>query len=115
MARHPATKRPAKRSARGKSSPALVRRSAPDGATTKLKALVVERDELVAQQTAMADVLKIISATSGGLDYVFQAILANATRLCEAKFANLVLFEDGAVRRVALYGAPRGWVNLTRR
>src|SRR5262249_59473722 len=51
----------------------------------------------------------------GDLQPVFQAILANATRICEAKFGNLLLYEGDAFRRVALYNAPREWDELTQR
>jgi GAF domain-containing protein len=72
-----------------------------------------ELNETRAQQAATSEVLGIISRSSGELKSVFEAILANATRLCDAKFGNLLLYEHGAFRRVALYGAPRAWAEST--
>ena len=68
--------------------------------------LLNELRESLQQQTATADVLKVISTSPGELEPVFQALLANATRLCEAKFGVLWLHEDGAFRAVALHNAP---------
>jgi hypothetical protein len=58
------------------------------------------------QQTATSDVLRIISSSPGEFNPVFQTILANATSLCEAKFANLSLCEGDAFRVVAMHNAP---------
>src|SRR5262249_27809572 len=59
------------------------------------------------QQTATADVLSVISSSVGGLEPVFEAMLANATRICEAKFGMLYLWEgEGQYRVAALHGAP---------
>jgi hypothetical protein len=58
--------------------------------------------------------LRIISSSSGELEPVFSAILANATRLCQAKFANLFLVEGEAFRNVALHGAPPTFVEARR-
>jgi GAF domain-containing protein len=54
-------------------------------------------------------VLKVISSSQGELKPVFEAILENATRICEAKFGNLLLYDDGVFRRVALHNAPAAW------
>ena len=50
--------------------------------------------------------LQVISSFAGELDPVFQAILANATRICEATYGTLFLFADGAFQPVAMHGAP---------
>jgi signal transduction histidine kinase/putative methionine-R-sulfoxide reductase with GAF domain len=71
--------------------------------------------EALEQQTATSEVLQVISSSPGELKPVFQAMLANATRICEASFGNLLLYEADAFRRVALYNAPQEWDELTRR
>ncbi len=68
--------------------------------------LLSELRESLQQQTATADVLKVISRSTGDLKPVFESILANATRICEAKFGGLFLTEGDAFRAVALHGAP---------
>ena len=63
--------------------------------------LLNELRESLQQQTATADVLKIISSSPGELQPVFEAMLENATRICEAKLGTLVLYEGGEFRHVA--------------
>jgi GAF domain-containing protein len=71
--------------------------------------------EALEQQTATSEVLRVISSSPGELEPVFQAILEKATRICEAKFGNLLLYDGNAFRRVALYNAPQAWAAFTRR
>ena len=68
--------------------------------------LLNELRETLQQQTATADVLKVISSSPGELKPVFQAMLENATRICEAAFGSMLLREGDGFRRVALHNAP---------
>ena len=74
-----------------------------------------ELSEALAQQTATSEVLQVISSSPGELEPVFEAMLENATRICEATFGNLLLYEGDAFRIVAMYGAPPAWDELRRR
>src|SRR5262249_43297800 len=66
--------------------------------------LLSELRESLEQQTATSEVLRVISTSAGELDLVFQAMLANATRLCEATYGILWLREGEAFRIAALEG-----------
>ena len=66
--------------------------------------------ESLEQQTATSEVLKVISSSPGELEPVFQAMLKNATRICEAKFGNLWLREGDKFRIVAMHGASPDYV-----
>ena len=65
--------------------------------------------ELLDQQTATSEVLKVISSSPGELTPVFESMLENAVRICEASFGNLLLYKNDAFRHVALYNAPQAW------
>ena len=67
--------------------------------------LLNELRESLQRQTATADVLKVISSSPGELKPVFQAMLDNAARICEAESGTLALREGDAFRLVALHGA----------
>src|SRR5262249_21142531 len=69
-------------------------------------ALTRELQEAREQQTATSEVLQIISSSSGELEPVFQAMLANATRLCGAEFAILFRVDDGVALPLARFGVP---------
>src|SRR5262245_61247605 len=71
--------------------------------------------ESLEQQTATSEVLRIISSSQDRLEPVFQAVLENATRLCEAKFGILWLAEGAKWRSVALHGRPAGLAEARQR
>jgi two-component system, NtrC family, sensor kinase len=100
---------------RRRNAPAVVGRSKSAPAQEEVARLTRELDEARERQTATSDVLQVISSFAGELEPAFQTILANATRLCEAKFANLLLYESGPFRVTSLYGAPRAWAELRQR
>ena len=77
--------------------------------------LLNELRESLQQQTATSEVLKVISSSPGELEPVFQAMLESATRLCEAKFGNLFLYEGGGLRLVAAHNVPPAFAQARRR
>jgi GAF domain-containing protein len=75
-----------------------------------------ELSESLEQQTATADVLRVISSSPGELEPVFKTMLENATRICEANFGVLQLRESGGFRIGTTYNAPPPFVEgLARR
>ncbi len=65
-----------------------------------------ELSESLERQTATSEVLSVISRSPGELKPVFQAMLENATRICEAKFGNLFLREGDLFCAVVVHGQP---------
>ena len=72
--------------------------------------LLNELRESLEQQTATSEVLSVISSSPGELEPVFQAMLENATRICEAKFGTMYFREGDGFRAVAMHGAPPAYV-----
>jgi GAF domain-containing protein len=104
-----ATREP-RRKAAGSAPPTKRRRRSADvGLQEQLDEARRELREARGQQAATSKVLQVISSTPGGLETVFVAMLANATRLCQAKFGALWLYEGGAFRCVALHNAPAAY------
>jgi signal transduction histidine kinase len=71
--------------------------------------------ELLEQQTAASQVLQVISSSTGELEPVFQAILASATRTCDAKFGLLYRIENGDARIISKLGIPPAFAEYLKR
>src|SRR6266436_574798 len=65
--------------------------------------------EAVEQQTATSEVLQVISRSPGELEPVFEAMLANATRICGAKFGLLYRIEGDSARIISKLGIPQAF------
>jgi two-component system, NtrC family, sensor kinase len=81
----------------------------------EVQARTRDLSEALERQTATSEVLQVISRSPGELQPVFDAMLANATHLCEAKLASLLLTEGDQFRRVSLHNAPPALVEQWRR
>jgi len=80
----------------------------------QLEARTRELAEAREQQRATSEVLQVISSLPTELEPVFQAMLANAVHVCEAKFGSLLLCDGDLLRRVAVYNVPPELVTALR-
>ena len=72
----------------------------------ELRQRTYELTELLEQQTATSEVLRVISSSPADLQPVFEAMLESATRICEANFGAMFRLENGAVRMVTRLRVP---------
>src|SRR5512143_522372 len=73
---------------------------------TNVEQLTRELAEAREREAATAEVLQVISSSPAELEPVFETILANATRLCDAKFGTLNLYDGEAFRIAAVHNVP---------
>jgi light-regulated signal transduction histidine kinase (bacteriophytochrome) len=72
----------------------------------ELRQRTTDLAESLEQQTATSEVLSVISSSQGELEPVFQAMLENATRICEAKFGTLFRFDGKNFHPAAQFNTP---------
>jgi class 3 adenylate cyclase len=110
--RRPKTPKPARRNA-----PKVELRSqtSPVAEGNEVARLAHERDEALELQTAASEVLRVISASPGELEVVFQAMLERAVRLCEAKFGNIYRRDGEALHILASHNTPPAFAEAVRR
>jgi GAF domain-containing protein len=102
--------------------PKPARRGVPKAVETRSTAeeqefarLACERDEALEQQTATSEVLRVISASPGDLEPVFQAMLERAVRICGAKFGNIYRWDGETLHILASHNTPPAFVDAVRR
>ena len=78
----------------------------------ELRERTTDLTELLEQQTATSEVLRVISSSPGELEPVFSAMLENAVRICEAKFGMMALCKDGHFRLAAHLNVPSALSNF---
>ena len=88
-----------------RTAPKAVRSSSDATHETEMARVIRERDEALEQQTATAEILSVISSSPGDLQPVFEVILQNATRICEATYGAMWLREGDGFRNAAFHGA----------
>src|SRR5262249_27616219 len=80
----------------------------------EVQARTREVTEALDRQTATSEVLGVISSSPGDLEPVFQAMLENATRICDAKFGFLFRYDDGAFQPMAMLNVPSALADFLR-
>src|SRR4051812_27230265 len=73
-----------------------------------------ELSESLAQQTATSQVLEVISSSPGDLKPVFEAILENATRMCQASFGTVYRFDGKLFHMESSIGEPPALLEFRR-
>jgi len=91
------------------------RGSAAPGRNEKIALLARERAELLEQQTATSEVLKVISSSPGDLQPAFSIMLENAVRICAAKFGNIHRWDGAALHLMATHNTPPAFAEYRRR
>jgi GAF domain-containing protein len=74
-----------------------------------------ELSESLEQQTATSEVLSVISSSPGELEPVFQTMLANAVRICDAKFGNIYRWDGEALHIIASHNTPPAFEEARKR
>src|SRR5262245_17086021 len=80
----------------------------------EVQARTRDLSESLEQQTATSEVLKVISSSRGELELVFEAMLQNATRICDAQFGLLWRYDGELFHPGAMYGVPSAFSDFVK-
>ena len=108
--RRPKTPKPTRRDARK-----IEIRSKPSPLSEENKVARLAHDEALELQTATSEVLRVISASPGELETVFQAMLERAVRICGAKFGNIYRWDGDALYLAASHNTPMAYAEHRKR
>jgi signal transduction histidine kinase len=103
-----------RRTTRPKARKAPLRHASPANLQDKVDQLTRELDDARQRETAISEVLKVISSSPGELEPVFGAMLERATRLCEAGFGVLWLFDGKRFSAAAEHAIPDALAEFVR-
>jgi GAF domain-containing protein/anti-sigma regulatory factor (Ser/Thr protein kinase) len=82
---------------------------------SELRQRTTDLTESLEQQTATSEVLRVISSSPGELQPVFDAMLENAVRICDATYGNIYSRDGDSFRLVASYKTPPAFTEYRRR
>ena len=94
---------------------AIQRSKSGSGEETEVARLAHELSEALARQAATSEVLQVISGSPGDPQPVFEAVLENAVRLCDAKFGTINRWDGDALHLVATHKLPPAFAEFRRR
>ena len=83
--------------------------------TNDLTERTADLTEALEQQTATSEVLQVISGSPGDLEPVFETMLENAVRICDAKFGNIYRWDDDLLHLIAMHNTPPAFAEARRR
>jgi two-component system, NtrC family, sensor kinase len=81
---------------------------------TKVARLTRELSEALEREAATSEVLQVVSGSQGDLQPVFQAMLKNAVRLCDASFGSLYRWDGDALHLIATHNTPPAFAEYRR-
>jgi hypothetical protein len=81
----------------------------------ELRQRTTDLTESLERQTATSEVLQVISSSPGDVEPVFQAMLENAVRICDATFGNIYRWDGENLPLVAANNTPGSFVQTRAR
>ena len=71
----------------------------------ELARVIRERDEALEQQTAISDILRVISNSPGDVQPVLDSVAERAAHICEAQIVEIAIVDKEVFRLAASFGA----------